>query len=122
MDKKQLKAELEGVKAELEQKEAELTEQAFKAYLNDNYQGWNYGNLEYFAGDLLKNIDPIAFREEYSNWVDAELSELYEQIEELKEELKEWVFLFFIQCYVEVIERFKNIFHYKHIYMLITKH
>ena len=43
--------------------------------INDNYESLKIGNLEYPAGTTLREIDPIAFNEAVSEYIDSENGE-----------------------------------------------
>lgn len=47
------------------------------------------GSLTYAASRTLKQIDEIAYNCGYNDWVDGEITELEEKIDELMDELKE---------------------------------
>lgn len=51
--------------------ESEL-ENEFREQLNELYDPYKIGIFEFYAGDILKEMDPIAFREDFLNWLDAE--------------------------------------------------
>ena len=50
--------------------------------INDNYESLKIGNLEYLAGSVLREIDPIAFREIVLDFMDQEEEEEEEGEEE----------------------------------------
>ena len=54
--------------------------------LNNNYESFKIGNLEYPAGSVLREIDPIAFREIVLDFMDQEEEEEEEEEEEGEEE------------------------------------
>ena len=47
-------------------------ENEVESILNDNYKSFKIGNLEYLAGSVLKEIDPIAFGEIVLDFMDQE--------------------------------------------------
>ena len=47
--------------------------------INDNYESLKIGNLEYLAGSVLREIDPIAFREIVLDFMDQEEEEEEEE-------------------------------------------
>lgn len=52
-------------------REWELEEQ-FDAMLDDCYEEVHICGLRYAPSFALQNVDPIAYREEYLNWLDSE--------------------------------------------------
>ena len=50
--------------------------------INDNYESLKIGNLEYLAGSVLREIDPIAFRQIVLDFMDQEEEEEEEEEEE----------------------------------------
>jgi hypothetical protein len=48
----------------------------FEDFLNEIYPPVNVCGYDYDAGRALKQLDPIAFREEFNNWLDSEELEL----------------------------------------------
>ena len=50
--------------------------------LNDNCESLKIGSLEYSAGSVLREIDPIAFREIVLDFMDSEEEEEEEEGEE----------------------------------------
>jgi peptidoglycan hydrolase CwlO-like protein len=47
-----------------------------------------FGDLKYLASHVLKEVDPIAYREEYLNWVNSRVEDLESELDDLKEELE----------------------------------
>ena len=47
--------------------------------LNNNYESFKIGGLEYLAGSVLREIDPIAFREIVLDFMDQEEEEEEEE-------------------------------------------
>ena len=54
--------------------------------INDNYESLKIGNLEYLAGSVLREIDPIAFRQIVLDFMDQEEEEEEEEEGEGEEE------------------------------------
>lgn len=52
------------------EKSFEEWEEIVEEMLNDEYEPFKIGNLEYLAGTTLKEIDPIAFREIVLEYMD----------------------------------------------------
>ena len=52
------------------EKSFEEWEEMVEEMLNDDYEPFKIGNLEYPAGTTLKEIDPIAFREIVLEYMD----------------------------------------------------
>lgn len=51
------------------------TDELFQELLNQTQEPLKIGRLEYFAGDALRKLDPIAFRCEVSIYIDALLTD-----------------------------------------------
>ena len=85
--------EIEEQIQELEEKIAELeqgaNEDEFKEFLNSSYPSVSICGLEMEQGDILKEMDEIAFREALNNHNDSEITELNSELEDLQEELKD---------------------------------
>lgn len=47
-------------------------EDLFNDCFNECYPEVCFGDLVYQASDVLKSVDPIAFRQEFLNWLDSE--------------------------------------------------
>jgi len=47
-------------------------EDQFDDFLNEVNGDIHIGNLTYTTSQVLKEVDPIAYREEFLNWLDAE--------------------------------------------------
>lgn len=47
-------------------------ENEFCELLDEIYSPFKIGNLEYPASETFKDVDPIAFNQEFLNWLDAE--------------------------------------------------
>ncbi len=43
---------------------------AYLEYLNDSLPMIEINGMEYLAGDVLREVDPIAFREDFFNYLD----------------------------------------------------
>ena len=54
--------------------ERELLER-FNEMLDECFPRFELGTLSYSASDAYESVDPIAYRQEFLNWLDAELSE-----------------------------------------------
>jgi len=50
----------------------EITEEDYKEFLNDNYPTVDICGMTMNQGDILFEMDNIAFRESYNNHIDAE--------------------------------------------------
>lgn len=61
-------------------------EKMFREYLDDCFPSYKIGDLEYFPSQILEECDPIAFRCEFNDWLDAEELEIGEEEEETEEE------------------------------------
>lgn len=48
----------------------------FNDYLDNVYGIVKVLDYEYLTSDILKEVDPIAYDEEFSNWVDSEQLEV----------------------------------------------
>jgi hypothetical protein len=61
-------------------KESEALEQ-FDEYLNNNGEDGliHIGYLSYEISHVLKNVDPVAYHQEFLNWLDQEGIELCDQ-------------------------------------------
>ena len=47
-------------------------EDQFDDFLDEVNEDIHIGNLTYTTSQVLKEVDPIAYREEFLNWLDAE--------------------------------------------------
>ena len=63
--------------------EIEAHDDEFVEYLDDLYGQIEVCGYMYYAGELFKNVDPVAFQCEKTNW----LSVLEEDFEELDERI-----------------------------------
>ena len=92
MDKERIEEIKEEIE-ELEERKEELengdNEGEFQEHLNDSFGNVNICGFEMGQGDILKECDEVAFREMLNNWNDSEITEISDNIEELKEELKD---------------------------------
>ena len=52
------------------EKSYEVWENLVENEINDNYESLKIGNLEYPAGSVLREIDPIAFRQLVLDFMD----------------------------------------------------
>lgn len=75
--------ELYGLEAEYEEgreleylTQSELEEQ-FEEMLNESLDPVQFGALQYDAGTVFKQIDPVAFREDMNNYADSLLEDGY---------------------------------------------
>ena len=53
----------------------EITEQEFDEYLDEIYPPFYIGEVQFFASDVLKNCDPIAYRvamSDYESYLEEE--------------------------------------------------
>jgi hypothetical protein len=57
--------------------EQEALEQ-YDEWLDECYQPYNIGVLEWTASQILKELDPIAYRTGFNDWLDGEGLELEE--------------------------------------------
>jgi hypothetical protein len=46
-------------------------EKRFDEFLDENYPEYKIGELSFTASEILKNCDPIAYREALLDWADA---------------------------------------------------
>lgn len=61
----------------------------FEEMLNENYEEVNVCGYSYSAGAALCKLDPVAFREEFNNWVDSKDNEDFDEYNDLVSELEE---------------------------------
>lgn len=47
----------------------------FNEFLDENIDPFKVGKYEYAPSDTLKLVDPVAYHEEYLNWLDFKISE-----------------------------------------------
>jgi hypothetical protein len=47
-------------------------EKMFQEFFNEVFPPVEFGCLTYDAADVLKSVDPIAYRQEFLNWLDSE--------------------------------------------------
>jgi hypothetical protein len=47
------------------------------------------GSLEYLPSQVLRVVDPVAYREEYNNWVNFRMSDLEDERNDLEAELEQ---------------------------------
>lgn len=50
-------------------------ETRFDDFFNEVYPEVEFGELTYLASRVLGEVDPIAYREEFNNWLDSEIQE-----------------------------------------------
>lgn len=62
---------------------------AFDEMLDESYPSFKIGQLEYFPSQILKECDPIAYRCEFNDWLDAEQLEIGEPDNNEQEETEE---------------------------------
>jgi prefoldin subunit 5 len=84
-----LNEQIENLKEKIKELEEGNNKSEFIDFLNDSYAPYKIGNLEFYAGDILKNIDPIAFNEALNNYNDSEITDLNNQLDDLNEELND---------------------------------
>lgn len=53
----------------------------FDEMLDESYPSFKIGQLEYSPSQILKECDPIAYRCEFNDWLDAEQLEIGEEEE-----------------------------------------
>lgn len=46
------------------------------------------GNLSYSPSEVLKQVDSIAYREGYNNWIDEYISEATQELENIEDDIK----------------------------------
>jgi len=74
--------------------------------LKEKFDEWfdeivNVGDLPFLASDIYKELDPIAYEEEFNNWIDSFVEDVKEDLEyykenepEILEELEEYGYEF----------------------------
>lgn len=50
-------------------------ETRFDDFFNEVYPEVEFGELSYLASSVLREVDPIAYREEFNNWLDSEIQD-----------------------------------------------
>lgn len=60
----------------------EKAKERFKEYFDEIYPNVEFGNLSYPASHVLQEVDPIAFEQEFFNWLDQEGIDLDKPLEE----------------------------------------
>jgi hypothetical protein len=79
--------EIEQLEEEIKSLENCDNEEEYIEMLNDSYGMADVCGFKYYSGDLLKEIDPIAFNCGHSDYNDSVISDKEDEIEDLKEEL-----------------------------------
>jgi hypothetical protein len=76
-----------------ELRDLQVDGEMFDETLDDCYEPYMLGNMEFFASDILKSCDPVAYNmaidEEEDNLKSNLKEEIEEEIEEFKEEFKD---------------------------------
>lgn len=93
-----LKAAIKEKEAEIRDKQRELDafdisdyfdEDDFKEEVNDSYPDIDIMGCSYSPGDIWKQVDYIAFREGFNDWLDNRDKEEINEYQTLKEELED---------------------------------
>ena len=66
----------------------EEVESRFDDFLDDLYQTYVTGSYSFLPHTIIRECDPIAYREDFNNWVDAEIKA--HNLFESEEDYKEW--------------------------------
>jgi hypothetical protein len=84
-----LEEEIQELKDKIQELENGDNEKEYIEFLNETQPPYKIGCLEFYAGDILKNLDEIAFNEILNNYNDSQITDLNDELEEKEEELKE---------------------------------
>lgn len=103
MNKQELEKQIEAVQAKIEDKQTEIDGFEISEYVDENqydtmldevYGDVEIAGLSYSTSRALEQLDPIAYRTGYNDWLDSldledvqEYRELQDELEELKGEL-----------------------------------
>jgi len=91
MDKKRIEEINEEI-LELEEKYKELeecnNEKEFIDFLDENYEQIGICGYIMYPSHVLKECDPVAFRKEHFDYNDSRMTDIRDEIDGLKEELK----------------------------------
>lgn len=63
-------------------------ESDFEDYMDECFDDVQVCGYSYSAGSALRELDPIAFREEFNNWLDSKENDEVEEYNEMVEELE----------------------------------
>jgi hypothetical protein len=88
-ERQEILDKIENLKEEVENLENGDNEKEYIEYLNDSQESYKIGYLEFFAGDILKNCDEVAFRCSLNDYNDSRITDINDEIENLQEELSE---------------------------------
>ena len=88
-NKEEIEQEIEELKERIADLEKGEDTEKYDEYLDEVNGDVRIGSLTYSASRVLKEVDEIAYRCGYSDWSDAEITELEDQLDELEQELKE---------------------------------
>lgn len=93
-----LQSQIAEVKKEINNFDASdyISESEYDDMLDECYDMVHIGNLSYYPSQVLREVDPVAYRCGYNDYIDSveleeipEYQELQEQLEELENELEE---------------------------------
>ena len=83
------KEEIESIEADIETLEEGNNEEEYEDFLNEVYNSVTICGYEMNQGTILREMDEIAFNEGLNNYNDEKITELKDQLETLKAELKD---------------------------------
>lgn len=84
----ELETEIQELNERLSKLENNETEDEYDNMLDECTPEIKIGTLTYLPSQVLKNVDKIAYNCSYSEFIDEEMSELNEKIQDLKNEIK----------------------------------
>lgn len=64
-------------------------EDEYKQYLDDTHNIIEIGDITLLPSDVLKKCDPIAFDCGFNDWADVEITNLNDELEDLKSKLED---------------------------------
>ena len=88
METNEIKKQITELEEEKQHLEEGYNEDEYEEFLNEVYGTVKIGSLEYPSGTVLKQLDEIAFNCGLSDYNDNKITEIEEEIDELKEKLR----------------------------------
>lgn len=84
-----LKKQIGDLELEKEAYERQDKEDDYDEFLDESYGDVNIGGYNYATSKALKDVDEIAYNEGYSSWADGEITRLEEEMDDLKDQIKD---------------------------------
>jgi ATP-dependent Clp protease ATP-binding subunit ClpA len=88
-NKQDIEEEIQKLEEEKENLENNNNEEEYKDSLNESQEPYKIGYLEFYAGDIMKECDPVAFNCSLNDYNDSRITDINDEIEQLKEDLKD---------------------------------